>query len=254
MTPDLTVIAAFRASDADQEYFNSLLKLAERDAVEIVCVTDDVSVFGHFHVDIRHFSVTQDDGTGIYSAFNLGVSSAKGKYYSFYNAGDYIELGHLPALLATLREDTSDVLFFGGYYGSHKNAERYKYTTNTLALEQRFFHSMPNVHGAIFFKRASCAMYRFNLDYKTAADLLQLNEIFTNEKCTFRVIDLDWYTLKSGGVSSQILVPSIEKTRLYKELGISPVMSFLLITRSIVIKLLTRFMGDYWYVLRRLIR
>lgn len=252
MTLDLTIIAAFRASDSTRSYLNSLSKLASYDNVEVVCVTDDVGVFALMGVNANKFVIAQDNGAGVYNAFNIGLSRASGRYYSFYNAGDQIEIDNLPKVLSVLKGETSDLLFFSGYYGSNISSERYQYLITERKLESRVLYSMPNVHGAIFFKTSSCSVHKFNLKYKTAADLFQLNMIFRSEKCVYRIIDIDWYTLVSGGVSSKILMPSLEKFEIHKELRVNPVKSVLIILRSIIIKIITKVMGDSWYAFRRL--
>lgn len=245
----LSIISCFRSDHYTEFHEHQLIELGRHAEVEIICVCQDQDILNHLKFVIKDIKLVIDDGIGVYPAFNKGLEQVEGKYFCFFNANDKIEVQNIKKVIEVCRYSCFDLLFLNGFYGNHDLSQRYQYIFKKPI--KRVTLGMPNVHGATFFSSAVAKNTKFDTRFKTYSDLLHINQILLMNNITYNVINIDWYTLRDGGISSFILSNIREKYLVLQLLRINQIQALIHLARSIFIKLLSNSFGKYWYIIRR---
>lgn len=252
MAINLSIVSCFRAEDYSDFHECQLLQLGQHAEIEIICVCQDEMILGRLERKIVNFTALKDDGKGVYPAFNKGLERVKGKYFCFFNAHDKIELQNLNTVVDVCKNSNFSILFLNGFYGSHDLSRRYRYIFKKP--NNSFLLGMPNVHGATLFKNNQAFNLKFDIRYKTCADLKHLNILFSDLEIKYHCVDVDWYTLSDGGVSSVAFNNIFEKYTLYRELNVGRFIAVRHLLRSTIIKILSNILGHKWYSIRALLK
>jgi putative colanic acid biosynthesis glycosyltransferase len=104
--------------------------------------------------------ISQPDN-GIYDAMNKGIEKASGAYFLFLNAGDALAA---PGTLATILDATKDNPDF--IYGDSLEDGHLKKAHPHTKIENGLFTH----HQAMLYARAKIGTYRYDANYKIAAD------------------------------------------------------------------------------------
>ena len=129
---------------------------------------------------------------GIYDAMNKGVVLAKGKWVSFMNAGDQI----LDFNFNFLKSNKNKDVFYGNIL-LENNKVIVPYDLKIIG------YAMPFCHQAVIVKTQIMKEYRFNSNYKIAADF-DLFQRLIKDKREFQYENITMAVFEGGGVSSQM--------------------------------------------------
>lgn len=249
MSAELTIISCFRPDEYSKFHERQLVKLSRHLGIEIICVCQDPTILNNLQFRCTNMKFVIDDGKGVYPAFNKALDHVEGKYFCFFNVNDKIEVQNTEEVIDACRKSFFSLIFLNGFYGDHNLSQCYRY--NFKKPIKSVSLGMPNVHGATLFLSKVAKKQKFDTRFKTGADLLHINNILSLDDSSYDVIDIDWYTLRDGGVSSAIFSNIQEKYLLFRYLRINRMQAMYHLMRSILIKIVSRILGKYWYLFRK---
>lgn len=142
------------------------------------------------------FRFIENKDTGIYDAMNGAVGYCLGEWISFMNAGDtFVNYSVLNDLFRTKFEKEAVCI-----YGNTVN-EKYgnKYVKKGMKIE-KIYYRVPFIHQAVIMKREILSKYRFNTDYKLAADYDLYCRLY-DDGLAFQYVDLNIAVFNLYGVS-----------------------------------------------------
>ena len=122
--------------------------------------------------DMR-LKITFDDSNGIYPAMERGAKASSGKFFTFWNSGDYLaSRSQMNSLLDALEHERARWVLTGGMF-SWVN-----YPTPNMALHKKFLLQTPGSYIShqcvLFSKEAFFNQHLFNFNYQVAADTEQI--------------------------------------------------------------------------------
>lgn len=134
---------------------------------------------------------------GIYDAMNKGLSRANGEYTLFLNAGDSLPAADtLPLIYQELSRHRPDFLYGDALEQNLDGRQHYKSArTHKKSALGLFTH-----HQAMIYKTALLNNFRYNLDYKIAADY-DLTLRFLKEAKHVRNLSAPLCIFTAGGLS-----------------------------------------------------
>lgn len=170
--PKFSIITCSLDGSGLADTVNSIV-VSEFTNYEVIIVvktrTHDVdNVLKELQGDSR-FRMVSDDGSGIYSAMNLGSTVAIGDNLMFLNAGDKLKSMRSLSVLAHLAENA--VWGYGDIeiVGAGKNSKRYSFRPYSKTLHRFGWKYVP--HPATFVSREVFESFgKFDLEYGVAAD------------------------------------------------------------------------------------
>lgn len=113
------VIPIFNAENYIKKGIESLINQTTED-LEIILVddgsTDNSGKICDEYIDLNNIKVIHKENGGICSARNVGLSNAEGKYISFMDADDFIDLNAYEKIINVLKNTNADILDFGWRY------------------------------------------------------------------------------------------------------------------------------------------
>lgn len=111
-----------------KECIESILKQSLKN-VELVLVsdgaTDELITLMESYLQDNRVSLYKQDNQGVSVARNLGIKNAKGKYITFVDSDDYIDVNTCELIKNRFESDNLDVLLFGSYRFDEKGSEKY---------------------------------------------------------------------------------------------------------------------------------
>ncbi len=123
------------------------------------------------------YVVKSEPDKGIYDAMNKGIDTASGTWMQMLNAGDVLTDHCVLADMFSQDRSDADILYGdvilsdGGFYKLAKAGP-----VETIPLD------MPMCHQGIFARRSVLAQYRFDTQYKLAADYDQILRCYLDQK------------------------------------------------------------------------
>jgi len=125
---------------------------------------------------IRYRVISEKD-KGIYDAMNKGVAHAEGQWVLMMNAGDCFAHGNVLADIFEESLETADVL-----YGDVILQDACCYKLSRAQALESITKGMPFCHQCVFVRQTVAAEYRFDLQYRLAADYDQLLRCYRDGK------------------------------------------------------------------------
>lgn len=149
---------------------------------------------------------------GIYDAMNKAIEIAMGEWIIFMNAGDLFYSKEVLRKISKNLNDEYDVIY-GNIVGSDK---RFGYKLIKPKNINMLKESMVFCHQAVFVKTLTMKKYKFDIQYKIAADynffykLYRLGYKFNYQDETIAIYDLQ-------GISSNFIKNNLEKYKINRE-------------------------------------
>lgn len=186
MNPTVSIVTvAYNAAACIEKTIRSVLAQSYRD-YEYVFIDgkssdDTVQIIESYRKRFEDlgisFVVKSEPDKGIYDAMNKGIDTAAGTWVQMLNAGDALtDEGVLADMFSVDRSD-ADILYGnvilsdGGFYKLAKAGP-----VETIPLD------MPMCHQGIFARRSVLTQYRFDTQYKLAADYDQMLRCYLDQK------------------------------------------------------------------------
>ena len=109
------------------------------------------------------YSVTQETGSGIYSAMNDGIKFARGEFLAFFGQDDFVLPAYKDFYKKVLKADNLKMVFSCDILMGKSRLERSKY-------KRWKFLTGNYCHQALIYRRSLFANRNFNINYKIMAD------------------------------------------------------------------------------------
>ncbi|MCM1030086.1 MAG: glycosyltransferase [Oscillibacter sp.] len=144
---------------------------------------------------------------GIYDAMNKGIRMATGDVVGILNSDDFFTSGDvLEKVMRVFEKDTNLEAVYGDVHfvnpGNLKKCVRY-YSSSVFRPELFRFGFMP-AHPSFYVKRECYEKYGlYALEYKIAADYDLLIRFLYVNRISYRYLDLDFVTMRTGGISTR---------------------------------------------------
>lgn len=144
------------------------------------------------------FRIISDKDLGIYDAMNEALSFANGEWVLFINAGDGL---HTSSLLSDVSGKLSSD--YSVVYGNVMIRENGFYKLLKSGNVSDFNRTNPICHQAAFTRLDIAKRYRFNCDYKIAADFDMFLRIFKDNPNDIKYVDMIISDYLMGGLSGR---------------------------------------------------
>lgn len=143
-------------------------------------------------------TLISEPDTGIYNAYNKGISKAKGNYVAFMNSDDFYCRNDAIELSVKALHDSKALYAFASNYNLEENGTIKLYKPNL----PRGLRSMPINHETMLFKKEYFEKYGlYNENYKVVSDFdSYLKAFLDNAPYVQRTEPI--ITFRSGGISS----------------------------------------------------
>lgn len=152
--------------------------------------------------DIIDILISEND-KGIYDAMNKGIENSNGKYISFLNAGDaYFD--DFIKYTSILLNSNIDVLSFGIEMIRQNKNPLYISPTKIILSKYDPQHMYLPHPGLLVRSEVFKKVGKFNLNFKSAADLEWVNRLILNYNYKIIIIDKPLVKFLSGGISYSI--------------------------------------------------
>jgi glycosyltransferase involved in cell wall biosynthesis len=194
-TPLISIITvSYNAASSIEQTILSVINQSFEDYEYII--VDGGSTDGTVGVIKKHQDkitlwVSEPD-KGIYDAMNKGTEMASGEYLIYINAGDQILDFNFNFLKSTKNKD----VFYGNIL-SENNKVIVPYDLKTIG------YAMPFCHQAVIVNTQLMKEYRFNSNYKIAADF-DLFQRLVKDRKEFHYENTTMALFEGGGVSSEM--------------------------------------------------
>lgn len=194
--------------------------------------------------------VREDKPAGIYSALNLGISLAIGKYILVLNSDD--ELVNFSQLVDDIKLQDSDI-FVGRQLGLID--EKHLITIGFEKIKYGPVMKMPWPHGSMIVKKEFIDQVgSYNTAYRMSSDLDWVNKALLASPA-IEYLDYDISIFSFGGVSTTSIYGPFESFKIFRVHGGSYIIGSLRLVRAVTIKIIAKFFG--WknlFYLKRLLR
>lgn len=134
---------------------------------------------------------------GIYDAMNKGLARANGAYTLFLNAGDSLPAAETLALIYQALSHHRPDFFYGDALEQNLNGQHHYKTTRS---HKKVAFGLFTHHQAMIYKTAILKDFRYNLDYKIAADY-DLTLRFLKQAQRVHYLPAPLCIFSAGGVS-----------------------------------------------------
>jgi glycosyltransferase involved in cell wall biosynthesis len=194
-SPLISIITvSYNAVSVIEQTISSIVNLNFYDYEYII--VDGGSADGTIEVIKKHQDkishwVSEPD-KGIYDAMNKGANIAKGEYVIYINAGDKILDFNFNFLKSNKNKDV--------FYGNILLENNKVIVPHDLKI---IGYAMPFCHQAVIVKTQLMKEYRFNSNYKIAADF-DLFQRLIKDKREFQYENITMAVFEGGGVSSEM--------------------------------------------------
>ena len=157
--------------------------------------------------DIKYFYISEPDH-GIYDAMNKSIGIAEGEWILFMNAGDTFFDNDVLEKLFSANYTNADVV-----YGNVLLAENGKYKKAAIGkITDNSVHS-PICHQGTMIKTQLMKKFRFNTEYRLAADYDVLLRLY-NSGAVFLKSEIVLAVFELGGTSSQQSIKYLKEMNL----------------------------------------
>jgi glycosyltransferase involved in cell wall biosynthesis len=203
-----TSLSIITVSSNDTERLRkTILSLAPGDArVEhIVVVPESDYKTRDFLIEVERefnssFHLVSDQAAGIYQAMAIGAMASCGKYFTFWNSGDYLDSREeLEKLLFDLESETAPWVITDGVFDDIRSHRPTFRNLEAFILQKRGGYVSHQC--VLFSKKAFVAQPFFNFSYRVAADtdqIFRLNAIAAPRLLPHQVVHV-----QSGDFSSK---------------------------------------------------
>jgi len=182
--------------------------------------------------------VREDKPDGIYSALNLGISLAVGKYILVLNSDD--ELINFCQLVEDIKIQDSDILV-GRQLGIID--EKHLITVGFEKIRHGPTQRMPWPHGSMLVKKEFIdCVGNYNTNYTMSSDLDWVNKALLIYP-TVKYLDYDISIFRFGGISTTSLYGPIESFKIFRVYGGPYIIGSLKLARALTIKIMAKFFG-----------
>lgn len=157
--------------------------------------------------------------TGIYDAFNKGIDMATGDYVNFLGSDDSLYNVNTISSVVNHLEANIDILSAAIMVIDEDSLAQYP-NYNHHALDKAAYHGGMIPHPGMFVKTTLMKKYKFDLEYKIAADYKFFLQCYYDDNIIFKYVDEPVVYFTNSGSSSNMSKCWEENNRIYTELGL----------------------------------
>lgn len=189
--------------------------------------------------NIKKKTIINQNGKGVYNAFNEGIKCANGEIILIINSDDYLkETNSLFEINNILVKYPEISLFISNVEMINKNDNIIRnYKSNNFKKFMFYFGHMPP-HPGVFIRKEIYEKYGlFNEHYENAGDFEFLVRIILKQKINFKIIKKCFIQMSYGGKSNKNLKSFLKNTiEIKKALNMNNIQTsyFLVIIRFII--------------------
>lgn len=200
---------------------------------------------------------TSEADSGIYDAFNKGVTHATGDFIQFLGADDCLVDDKIIEIVADELADGIDVLSATAWAVDERSGLQH-HLTNAHAVDKKNFNGMMIPHPGMFVRKKILEKYPFDISYKIAADYLFFLTCYYDVSVKFKYTGFPVVFFSNQGISSgqsKILMEETNRVRRLFKLHSETLENDGIIKKKI--KVIFRKMGifdDVRYFINRYIR
>lgn len=154
------------------------------------------------NIDIIDVLISERD-KGIYDAMNKGIENASGKYIAFLNAGDSY-LDDFNESTSLIIKEYGDVFSFGINRFKQNNRPIYEPPTIIDLSKYDPQHMYLPHPGLLVSREVFDKIGKFNINFRSAADLDWVNRLILNYAYKVKIIDRPLVNFLEGGISDSI--------------------------------------------------
>ena len=177
-----------------------------------------VDIIKKYENKLKLIWISEPDN-GIYDAFNKGIDLAAGDYIQFLGSDDSLyNSGTISRVVEQLDDDT-DILSGSIIVvdeDTYKQFPRY----NHHALDKSMYRGGMIPHPGMFVKTSLARKYKFNINYKIAADYRFFLQCYYDNTVEFKFVDDPIVFFANSGSSSGLGKSWEEDNRVCQELGV----------------------------------
>ena len=189
--------------------------------------------------NIKNKTIINQNGKGVYNAFNEGIKCANGEIILILNSDDYFKEANSLFEINNLFVKYSNIpLFISNIEMINKNDNIIRnYKSNNFKKFMFYFGHMPP-HPGVFIKKEIYEKYGlFSENYENAGDFEFLVRVILKQKINFKIIKKCFIQMSYGGKSNKNLQSFLKNTiEIKKALNMNNIQTsyFLVIIRFII--------------------
>ena len=120
--PEISIIIpVYNAEKYLEKSLGSIVKQTIKDKIEVICIDDSstdnsLTILRKFEKEYSNFKILTQDNSGPGVARNLGLFNSNGNYIMFMDSDDWLKENTCEKLLAKIKKDDVDIVFFNATY------------------------------------------------------------------------------------------------------------------------------------------
>lgn len=156
----------------------------------------------------RVAKVISESDKGIYDAMNKGIRAATGDVIGILNSDDFFSSNDVISVVAkTFVENNIDALYGDVHFVNPDDLNKMvRYYSSKIFKPSLFRLGFMPAHPSFYMKRECYEKYGlYSLDYKIASDYDLLIRYLYKEGISYKYVQKDFVTMRTGGVSTENL-------------------------------------------------